>query len=63
MGIVLKTLAVFPSAVDPPKLRVSVEGDTLNLSWTPPEVSKDCSWTYELCYSKCDEREVLLLRV
>uniref|UniRef100_A0A3Q3DCB9 Interleukin-13 receptor subunit alpha-1-like n=1 Tax=Hippocampus comes TaxID=109280 RepID=A0A3Q3DCB9_HIPCM len=44
-------------AVDPPKLHVSVEGDKLNLSWTPPEVSNDCSWTYTLCYSKCDERE------
>uniref|UniRef100_A0A3Q2XU48 Interleukin-13 receptor subunit alpha-1-like n=1 Tax=Hippocampus comes TaxID=109280 RepID=A0A3Q2XU48_HIPCM len=48
-------------AVDPPKLHVSVEGDKLNLSWTPPEVSNDCSWTYTLCYSKCDEREVLLI--
>ncbi|XP_037116259.1 uncharacterized protein LOC119128161 isoform X1 [Syngnathus acus] len=43
--------------VDPPKLHVSVEGDNLNVSWTPPEVFKDCSWTYELCYSKCDEPE------
>ncbi|XP_051924069.1 uncharacterized protein LOC127602182 [Hippocampus zosterae] len=46
-----------PGVVDPPKLRVSVEGDKLDLNWTPPEVSKDCSWTYELCYSKCDGHE------
>ncbi|XP_061525623.1 interleukin-13 receptor subunit alpha-1 [Phycodurus eques] len=44
-------------AVDLPSLRVSVEGDKFNLSWTPPEVGKHCSWTYELCYKQCDEQE------
>ncbi|XP_061619123.1 uncharacterized protein LOC133472409 isoform X3 [Phyllopteryx taeniolatus] len=43
--------------VDPPSLHVDMEGDKFNLSWTPPEVGKGCSWTYELCYKQCDEQK------
>ncbi|XP_061665234.1 interleukin-13 receptor subunit alpha-1 [Syngnathoides biaculeatus] len=43
--------------VDPPNLRVTAEGDKFNLSWTPPEVGRGCSWIYELCYRQCDQQQ------
>ncbi|XP_057710339.1 uncharacterized protein LOC130928130 isoform X2 [Corythoichthys intestinalis] len=39
--------------LDPPKLNVTVTGDMFILSWTSPELGKNCGLKYELCYYRC----------
>ncbi|XP_061816343.1 interleukin-13 receptor subunit alpha-1-like [Nerophis lumbriciformis] len=41
--------------VSPPELTISVEGDKLNLSWAPLTVGWLCSWSYNVCYTRCNE--------
>ncbi|KAM4611424.1 uncharacterized protein ACJ7VT_012112 [Polymixia lowei] len=49
--------------VRPPPLKwtVTKDGDHLNVSWFPPDVS-DLTWTYEVNYTQCDERKNKLVK-
>ncbi|XP_061768752.1 uncharacterized protein LOC133560328 [Nerophis ophidion] len=41
--------------VSPPELTITVEGDKLNLSWAPLTVGGLCSWSYNVCYTRCNK--------
>ncbi|XP_074478895.1 interleukin-13 receptor subunit alpha-1-like [Sebastes fasciatus] len=43
-----------------PKMSIREVGDNLNLSWTPPEIGKVCTWKYEVCYKRCKQPEECL---
>lgn len=36
-----------------PKLSIKEDGAFLNLTWTPPEVGRNCGWEYLVCYREC----------
>uniref|UniRef100_A0A3Q3KXI9 Interleukin-13 receptor subunit alpha-1-like n=1 Tax=Labrus bergylta TaxID=56723 RepID=A0A3Q3KXI9_9LABR len=44
--------------VPSPKMSVREVGDHLKLSWKPPEVGKQCTWLYDVCYTHCSYPEV-----
>ncbi|XP_055359466.1 uncharacterized protein LOC129603228 [Betta splendens] len=41
----------------PPKLSVAEHGQSLHLSWPPPEVGKACVWIHEFCFTECAEEK------
>ncbi|XP_028330888.1 uncharacterized protein LOC114480700 [Gouania willdenowi] len=38
-----------------PKMSITEDGYYLNLTWTPPNVGRSCSWDYEICYKECNK--------
>ncbi|XP_039996313.1 interleukin-13 receptor subunit alpha-1-like isoform X2 [Xiphias gladius] len=50
-GSIIRPLLEIPSS----KPRIREDKQHLNLSWTPPEVGKDCEWIYEICYTECNK--------
>ncbi|KAM4612361.1 uncharacterized protein ACJ7VT_012902 [Polymixia lowei] len=60
----LNTFKRYPKDnVRPPPLKwtVTKDGDHLNVSWFPPDVS-DLTWTYEVNYTQCDERKIKMVK-